>query len=152
MKSGVTLRCARSILVHTSHYSRLEKTTIPLATQDYHVILQVVFYHYAYARQTQVIWKKETKKRTEDKEEQRKNKKAKKRKRKGKKRKDKKSNKRQEKRKQRREKEKNVILADPKNRPKTALGLIEGMVLGLGSGIPGVRYSFSNTWYQLPGK
>ena len=34
MKSGVSLRCARSIRVHTSHYSRLEKPTIPLATQE----------------------------------------------------------------------------------------------------------------------
>ena len=36
MKSGVSLRCARSILVHTSHYSRLEKPTTPLATQERH--------------------------------------------------------------------------------------------------------------------
>ena len=34
VKSGVSLRCARSILVHTSHYSRLEKPTTPLATQE----------------------------------------------------------------------------------------------------------------------
>ena len=35
VKSGVSLlRCARSVLVHTSHYSRLEKSTIPLATQE----------------------------------------------------------------------------------------------------------------------
>ena len=34
VKSGVSLRCVRSILVHTSHYSRLEKPTIPLATQE----------------------------------------------------------------------------------------------------------------------
>ena len=34
VKSGVSLRCARSILVHTSHYSCLEKPTIPLATQE----------------------------------------------------------------------------------------------------------------------
>ena len=34
VKSGVSLRCARSILVHTSHYLRLEKPTIPLATQE----------------------------------------------------------------------------------------------------------------------
>ena len=33
VKSGVSLRCARSILLHTSHYSRLEKPTIRLATQ-----------------------------------------------------------------------------------------------------------------------
>ena len=34
VKSGVSLRCARSIPVHTSHYSDLEKPTIPLATQE----------------------------------------------------------------------------------------------------------------------
>ena len=33
VKSGATLRCARSILVHTSHYSRLEKATIQLVTK-----------------------------------------------------------------------------------------------------------------------
>ena len=33
VKSGVSLRCARSMPVHTSHYSRLEKPTIPIATQ-----------------------------------------------------------------------------------------------------------------------
>ena len=34
VKSGVSLRCARSIPVRTSHYSRLEKPIIPLATQE----------------------------------------------------------------------------------------------------------------------
>ena len=33
VKSGVSLRCARSILVHAFHYSRLEKPTIPLAAR-----------------------------------------------------------------------------------------------------------------------
>ena len=33
VKSGVSLRCARSMPVHTSHYSRLEKPTISIATQ-----------------------------------------------------------------------------------------------------------------------
>ena len=33
VKSGVSLRCARSILVHTSHYSRLKTPTTLLATQ-----------------------------------------------------------------------------------------------------------------------
>ena len=33
VKSGVSLRCARSRPVHTSHYSRLEKPNIPIATQ-----------------------------------------------------------------------------------------------------------------------
>ena len=50
--------------MHTSHYSRLEKPTIPLATQGK---LPGSTYHYAYARQTQVNWKMETKKRKEDK-------------------------------------------------------------------------------------
>ena len=34
VKTGVSLRCARSILVHTSHYSRLGKPIISLATQE----------------------------------------------------------------------------------------------------------------------
>ena len=34
VNSGVNLRCARSMPVHTSHYSRLEKLTIPIATQE----------------------------------------------------------------------------------------------------------------------
>ena len=33
VKSGVSLRRARSISLHTSHHSRVEKTTTPLATQ-----------------------------------------------------------------------------------------------------------------------
>ena len=60
VKSGVSLPCARSIPVHTSHYSRLENPTIPFATQDYHVYITRGIYHYAYARQTQVNWKNET--------------------------------------------------------------------------------------------
>ena len=57
VKSGVSLRCVRSILVHMSHCSRLEKPTIPLATQERlldHVYVARSTYHYAYARQTQV--------------------------------------------------------------------------------------------------
>ena len=46
------------ILVRTSHYSSLEKPTIQLATEDYHVYISRSTYHYAYARQTQVNWKK----------------------------------------------------------------------------------------------
>ena len=34
VKSEVSQRCARSIPVHTSHYSRLGKPTIPLANQE----------------------------------------------------------------------------------------------------------------------
>ena len=38
------------------------KPTIPLTTQEnYHVYITRSIYHYAYARQTQVKWKKETK-------------------------------------------------------------------------------------------
>ena len=77
--------------MHTSHYSRLEKPTIPLATQDYHVYIARSTYHYAYTRQTQVNRKKETKKRKENKGKERKNEEAKKRKMNGKKKKDKKS-------------------------------------------------------------
>ena len=34
--------CQVHILVHTSHYSRLEKPTIPIAIRDYHITLHVV--------------------------------------------------------------------------------------------------------------
>ena len=74
------------VLVHTSHYSRLEKPTLlPFATQeDYHVYdIARSTCHHAYARQTQVsIGKNESKKIKEDKgkENERKDKKAKKRK------------------------------------------------------------------------
>ena len=34
VKSAVSLGCARSILVYTSHHSRLEKPTIPLAIEE----------------------------------------------------------------------------------------------------------------------
>ena len=106
VKSAVSLRYARPILlVHTSHYSRLEKPTIPLATQDYHGYIARSTYHYAYARRTQVNWKKDTKKRTEDKEKERKDKKAKKRKRTGNKRKDEKSKKIQQKQEKTRQEE-----------------------------------------------
>ena len=57
VESGVSLRCARSILVHTSHYSRLKKPTTPLATQKRlprtGVYITCRTCHYAYARQTQ---------------------------------------------------------------------------------------------------
>ena len=77
-------------------------------------ILHIGTYHYAYARQTQVNWKKYTK-REQVKGKERKGMKRK-RKRKEKKRKDKKSKKRQDKkRKQGKEKRKDIILADPRN-------------------------------------
>ena len=34
VKSGASLRCARSVLVHTSHYSRLKNPSISRATQE----------------------------------------------------------------------------------------------------------------------
>ena len=49
------------VLGRISHYSRLEKTTIPLATQDRLHIARST-YHYAYARQTQFKSKQETNK------------------------------------------------------------------------------------------
>ena len=77
MKSGVSLRCARSTLVDTSHYSRVEKPTYRLPPKnDYHVCIARSTYHYAYARQTQVSWRKETSKINEDIGNERKNKKA----------------------------------------------------------------------------
>ena len=68
--------------VYVSLHSRLEKPTIPLATQERLPRIYCTYstYHYAYARQTQANWKKETKKRKEDKEKERKVKRAKKRK------------------------------------------------------------------------
>ena len=85
-KSGVILRyaSARSILVHTSHYSRLEKLTLPLATRESlppnyisRIYIARSTYHYAYARQTHLslrirttdasqLEKKKKKKRKED--------------------------------------------------------------------------------------
>ena len=72
--SGVSLRCARSIPVHTSHYSRLGKPTIPLATLDYQVYIKCSIYNYAYARPTQVNWKREAKTRKKEKGKKRKEK------------------------------------------------------------------------------
>ena len=48
--------------MHTSHYSRLEKPTIPLATKDYHAYITRGINHYAYAQQTQVNSQEETNK------------------------------------------------------------------------------------------
>ena len=52
--------------------------------KDYHVYITRSIYHYAYARQTKVNWKKETKNKQEEKEKERKEKKAKKENEKGK--------------------------------------------------------------------
>ena len=85
--------------VHTGAYVSL---LVPRKTdytachpKDYHVNITRSIYHYAYARQTQVNWKKETKKKKE--ERKREESEKKKLKRKGKKGKDKKSKKRQDK-------------------------------------------------------
>ena len=81
--------------MHRSHYSRLEKPSIPLAPQDYHVYIArstlVPITTHTHDRRKSIGKKKQRK----DKGEKRKDKKAKKTKRKGKKRKDKKSKKRQ---------------------------------------------------------
>ena len=62
VKSGVSLRCARSILVHTSPYSRLENRLYRLPPKnDYYVYIARSAYHYACARQTQVNWRKKKK-------------------------------------------------------------------------------------------
>ena len=62
-ESGVSLRCARSILLHTSHYSRLKNRLYRLPPRkDYHVYITRSTYHYACARQTQVKWKKKQRK------------------------------------------------------------------------------------------
>ena len=77
MKSGVSLRRVRFIPpVHTSRYSRLEKPDY-YTRKDCHVYILNKknaargTYHYAYARQSQVSWKK--KKRKEKTEKIRKN-------------------------------------------------------------------------------
>ena len=71
VKSGVSLRCARCILAHTSHYSRLKKPDYtacpPEKTTVYHVYITRGTYRYAYARQTQVNWKKHKKIKKNDK-------------------------------------------------------------------------------------
>ena len=66
--------------------------------KDYHVYIARSSYHYAYARRTQVNWKKETKKRKKDKgNERKKRQKSEKTKKEGKAKKDKKNKKRQDK-------------------------------------------------------
>ena len=56
VKSGVSLRCAKSILVHIRHTSRAWKNRLYRLPpkKDYHVNITRSTYHYAYARQTQV--------------------------------------------------------------------------------------------------
>ena len=80
-------------LVHTSHYLRLPEkpTIIPLAAQERLPRARYLYiyitginstYHDAYARQTQVNWKKKTKRRKEKKRKERKRKKRREQKRK----------------------------------------------------------------------
>ena len=126
--------------VHAGAYVSLltpGEPTIPLPPKkDYHVYITRSIYHYVYARQALVNWRKETKKRKQDKGKEREEKKTKQNE-KGKKReeKDKKSKKRQdkkrkqgkekrrrEKRKKKKKRKKNVILADPRNWLRVALG------------------------------
>ena len=84
--------------------------------KDYHVYIVRSTHHYAYARQTQVNWKKETKKRKEDEGKERKDKEANKRERKGKKTKDKEKQEKTRQEEARKGKEKkNVVPADPRN-------------------------------------
>ena len=94
------------ILVHTFQYSRLKNRLYRFPPKkDNHVYIARSTYHYAYARQTQVICEKETKKIIEDERKERRCKKAIKRKIKGKKIKDKtRKNRRDQKRKQGKEK------------------------------------------------
>ena len=115
VKSGVSLPCARSILVHTSHYYSSvapgKTNYTPLAT---HEILPRVQYtmrsnYHAFARQTQVNLKQNQKRKmkrngNERKEKKKKEKKEEKRK--------KRKSKRDKERKQGKENTKNVILAD----------------------------------------
>ena len=75
-----------SYLLHTSHYSRLWRNRLYRLPpkKDYHVYITRSIYHYAYARQTHVNWKKKrqitNKKRQEKEEKRRKRKKRKKKK------------------------------------------------------------------------
>ena len=98
--------------VHTGAYVSLlapGKPTIPLATQER--LLRIITrstYHYAYARQTQINWKKKQRKERKIKEWKGK---KRERKMKGKVRKEKTG----QEEKQGKEKRKNVTLADPRN-------------------------------------
>ena len=116
MKSGVSQRCARSILVHTSHYSRLEKiidytACHPRKTTTYILHVVPITTHTHDRRKSSI--KRETNTKKEDKGK--KSQESEKRKRKGKKRKTRKTKIQDKNRKQGKEKRKNVIL-------KTALG------------------------------
>ena len=108
VKSGVSLRCDRSTLVHTSHLSRLKTPIASLATQKRLPRIHYTWYLSLRIRTSDSVQleKRKEKKRIDRKERERNEKKAEKeRKIKEKKRKEKKKKKRK----------KNVILADPKN-------------------------------------
>ena len=76
MKSGGSLRCAGA---YVSLLAPVKNRLYRLPPKkDYHVYITRSIYRYAYARQAQVNWKKETKKRKEDEGKERKEKKAKK--------------------------------------------------------------------------
>ena len=114
VNSGVSLRCARFIQVHTYHYLRLEKLTTPLATSRktttyiFHVVSITTHTHDRHKS----IAKEKRKTRKEDKGKGRGDKKKKK---KEKEKTQEKSKKRQDnKRKQGKGKKKIVILADPR--------------------------------------
>ena len=109
--------------VHTGAYVSLlapRKTDYtachPRKITTYLVYITRSIFHYAYARQTQVNWKKEIKKRKEDKVKESKDKEAKKNEN-GKKRENTRKAKKDKTRRgsKGRKREKNVILADPRN-------------------------------------
>ena len=75
VESEVSLRCARPILVHTSHYSRLKIPTTPVATQK---ILPGIYYTWYLSlpiptSDSSQLEKKEEKKRQERQENRKKN-------------------------------------------------------------------------------
>ena len=106
--------------MHTSHYSRPEKPAIYRLPPkkdyiQYHVYyITRSIYHYAYARHTQVNWKKETKKEKKVNEKKKRKRNTKKEK-KEKKIQEKQEKTRRQEDKARTGKKKNIILADPRN-------------------------------------
>ena len=127
VKSGVSVRCARSILVHTSYSSRLEKPTIPLATQERLPRIYCTFIIVPITTHTHDT-RKSTRKKKQKKEKkmkERKEKATKRNKEKGKERKEKTRKAKKDKTSRgskETKREKNVILADPRNWLKTTLG------------------------------
>ena len=139
VKSGVSLRCARPRLVHTSHYPRLEKPTIPIATQGRLPRVYYAQYLSLRIRTTGIISQLEKKKQREKKKIKKRKKKEKKnetnetkrkRQAKGRKIREKQEKTRQENNEKRRAKKKKeakenkekCTLADPRNWLRMALG------------------------------